>query len=258
MRKLSTLLFFAATLVALPAHAADRTEVIPLAFISAPELDMFLTGGGFRVEYASGLGGQVTARGMGGLGGKSAPDMIPKAISAWAVDARKNTLSVTGSDEAIGQLKQIVRLLDIPARQVRMRVHLVQLDAAAAAALQVRPEVLDRDGMVTLTLTKAEDRKLLEARSALLSTDLNVTNNRMLYLRVPGAAAEEARSASLIPRVNGDGSITVIASALLTKNFDDGKISVVFRVASGQTEVVIDRERRAWMITPELLPDPSR
>lgn len=258
MRKLSTLLFFAATLVAIPAHAADRTEIIPLAFISAPELDTFLTGGDHRVQYDSGKGTQVAAQGTGGLGGKSAQNLIPKGISAWAADARKNTLSVTGSDEAIDQLKQIVRLLDIPARQVRMTVRLVELDAVTAAALRKHPEVVDRDGVATVMLAKAEDRKLLNARPVVFSTELNVSNNRMLHLRIPGAAAEEAQSASLIPRVNGDGSITVIASALLTKKSDNETPTVVFRIASGQSEVVIDGERRAWLITPELLPDPSR
>jgi hypothetical protein len=248
MRSYSTLFALAAMLTALPAHAADRSEVIPLSYLQAAELDQFLANGGSQ----TGPFGGGPALGARGLGGNKNRSFIPSGIQAWAVDERKNALTVTGDEEAIEQLKRIVRLLDIPARQIRMTVRLVELDRTDARALRERPEAATREGVTILTLTKPADVKPLQERPALLASQLQVSNNRMLHLRLP-AAAGEARHASLIPRVNGDGAITLIATALLP----GAAPQLLFRMPSGQTGVVLEGDRRAWLITPELQPDPA-
>ena len=250
MRANSGLLLLAASLVATPVLAADRTEVIPLAFLSATELDQFMTSD----TIGTGVGGLRRGK---GIDGKDRLDLMPKGISAWAVDARKNAVSVSGSDEAIDQLKKIVRLLDIPARQIRISVRLVELSPAGAAALRARPDAVAGEGVTSATLTSPEDRKPLEGLPALFTTTLQVSNNRKLHLRVPSAAGEDSRRASLVPRVNGDGSITVIATALSNAKPDRDEHHWLFRVSTGQSRVILDAERRAWVITPELLPDPA-
>lgn len=252
MRSYPTLFALAAMLIALPAHAADRSEVIPLSYLQAAELDQFLANGGSQTGPFGG-GSGLRAK---GLGGKDAPSLIPSGIQAWAVDERKNALTVTGDEEAIEQLKRIVRLLDIPARQIRMTVRLVELDPADAKTLRERPDAATRDGVTTLTLTKPADVQPLQERPALLASELQVSNNRMLHLRIP-AAAGDARRASLVPRVNGDGSITLVATALLPGAAPDAAPQLLFRMPSGQTGIVVDGDRRAWLITPELLPDPA-
>jgi hypothetical protein len=257
MRRFPALILLAASLSAVPVLAAGRTEVIRLTFLPAAELDQFLTAAPADPQYGFG-GGLGSPRASKGIDDKDRPDLIPKGIAAWAVDARKNAVSVTGSDEAIGQFKKIVRLLDVPARQIRIAARMVELDPAEVAALRARPETQVGEGVTLTTLTRSEDRKRLEALPALFSTTLQISNNRVLHMRVPSVAGEDSRRASLVPRVNGDSSLTIIASGLIASKPGSKDYPLLLRVSTGQSVVVLDEERRAWLIAPELLPTSAR
>src|SRR5689334_2694698 len=110
-------------ILAIPAVAADRTETIPLRFISVVELERLL-------DHAPAAAAAIRNDGPGDQRG-----LMPGGISAWTVDATRNRLAVTGSDEAIRELNGIVALLDVPPRQIRLSASVMLLDADAVRKL---------------------------------------------------------------------------------------------------------------------------
>lgn len=258
MRTLSALLLLTASLIAFPAPAADRTETIPLKFLSAPELEQWLTLSSSFGRYVGSYRGISYQEPKPDADGKRAASMIPEGIDAWVADARKNTLTLTGSREAREQLKQVVRLLDVPARQVRVSVRLLKLEPAQVAELQARPNRVTTGDVTYLPRLDAEDRKSLESRATVLTTTLNVANNRTIFLQIPADAGQPLRQAALTPRVNGDGSVTVIAPGLVLEKPDRGAQALLYRAASGESRLVFDSLDRVWLLTLTVLPDASR
>jgi hypothetical protein len=239
MNRTHALLIVTLALVAVPLRAADRTEVIRPEFIPAGDLERFLT--------------QPDAADQLGLRGKSR-DLLPKGITGWAVDVTRNTFSVSGSDEDIEQLKRIIRLIDIPPRRVKVTARLLQLSEAEAAVVRNHPDALKSDQIITLPLLKEADRTAYQAKRALVQASLTVSNNRPAHLRFPATGGADAGVMSVTPRVNGDGTVTVITSGLYAGDKSGVAISL-HRSPSGMARLVLDEHNRAWVLASEILPD---
>ena len=99
-----------------------------------------------------------------------------KDVAAWSADARRNGLWVTGSDEAIGSLKNILRLLDIQPRELRLTLRIARLDPAAVPAEKLKdavPAGLDGD---LLALVEGNG-PALQLGETIVSSELPVPNN---------------------------------------------------------------------------------
>ena len=88
--------------LAVPALAADRTETLVLRHLPAAELERILV----RIRHPPPRRERRRSWWKRDLS---------RGIGAWTVDTERNGLAVTGTREAIRQLKAIVTLVDIPA-----------------------------------------------------------------------------------------------------------------------------------------------
>jgi hypothetical protein len=250
LRFLAPLLVAGLLLAAPPIGAADKTELISLTHISAAELDDLLSTG--RVGSIP-----VVIDGQPEGPPDAAPpkmNLVPAGIIAWAVDLRNNALSVSGDAESVQQLRRIIRLLDIPARRLRIFSRIVQLDVPTAAALREKADVVEQQGLKILVLPAAE-RAALDARPALQAATVDVSNNRRVYLRRAAGAWHPVREVTLQPRVNGDNTITLFTTGLFDDRARKGSIAAL-RVSHGVPVLLLDSQNRAWVITPEILPEP--
>jgi hypothetical protein len=200
--------------------------------------------------------------------------LVPDGITAWTVDPQRNTLAATGEPEAVEGLKRLLRLLDVPPRRVRLAARVLQLDPEALAGLELHQLRLDvgidppgappagREAAVlrTAVLTEAQ-AAALAARAArrFVETEMTVVNNGSLRLEWPQAADRPSGFSAVVPRVNGDGTITVFAPVVL-RPAADGKAAAhslfgVRRLASGQTALMVDERGLAILVTAQLLPE---
>ncbi len=167
----------------------------------------------------------------GGLGG---PRMnpVPKGISAWSADPTQGRLTATGTPQALLGLRTIFRLLDVPRRRIRMQVRLVDLPEDALPAQQA-------DGAETVSVTVQNDAKLTallararstprslvlqsdeeltallaRARSTRLNLEMIVGNNEPAFVRWQRREGDPAADVLLCPRLNGDGTVTLLVAA---------------------------------------------
>lgn len=82
-----------------------------------------LGGGGLGGGLGGGgLGGGLGGGGLGGQGGGGVPGLVPEGITGILGYPLDNSLLVRGTPEDIQQLKNIIRLLDIPPRQLSIKI----------------------------------------------------------------------------------------------------------------------------------------
>jgi hypothetical protein len=85
-------------------------------------------GGGLGGGLGSGLGGGLGGGGLGGgglgggLGGGGGLNLLPQGIQGLIGYPLDNSLLVQGTPEAVEQLERIIRLLDIPPRQISIKI----------------------------------------------------------------------------------------------------------------------------------------
>lgn len=231
---------------------SDQTETIGLAFISAAE-----------VEEAFQERTSVV---------KNAPPLclVPAGVQAWSIDVRSNTVTVTGEPSGIKAFKNIVRLLDVSPRHLSIEVRFIPLKEPA------KPE-----GALYSSLGDEEAAALAE-RSSSRAWRLPTSNNRPVHFQAPMLGPGEPEiGQGITPRINSDGTITVIVTAKIRTVSHVEKVgqaprddlnvtvgspvqvgpsfSVVIgmrRVASGQpTAIALPRQGVALWIRPTLLPD---
>jgi hypothetical protein len=176
-------------LTALPARGADRTVLLRLHHLQAAEVDARLPAG---------------------------PDgLVPQGITAWTVDERRNALSVTGSEAGIQEFQRVLRLVDVPVGRVRLSVRFVRIDSRDVPALGPMMEGGILPGGPTAGCTALTDRRqvaALEGRPAVFQSDLQVGHNRPLHVRWPADQAAHGIRATVVPRINADGSVTLLFS----------------------------------------------
>jgi len=234
-------------LLALPSWAADKTVLIPLQHVPAIEVERNLTRGALR----SGVSGDPSNQDFTSL--------VPPGIIAWTVDERRNSLSVTGSEEGIGSLTRIIELIDVPARHVRLSVRAVRLDAPELVWQKAEPlpdSVPGRQPAGFIALPTADQLSLLEAREPLAAAEMNVASNTPLHLTWPGNLNQRPAPADVIPRVNGDGTVTLFlprtglssaplageGATLVTRRVEPGRAVVIFSRTLGTALVIKVRE----------------
>ena len=218
---------------------SNRTERIPLRFVTVAEAE-----GIFAPPKLQ--------EGQGGLGPGAALGALPAGVVAIASDAAGKGLIVTGSRKGLEDLRQIVRLLDIPARPVRLTVKALTPDASLREELksEVVPTTF-RGGATGQVLivevgVKQLDGLVEKARKrngVLLETVLDTANNRRAHLFVPRAGAEP-RKFTLLPRVNGDSSITLYVQ-------EDEGVFAIRRVASGSDLILVPDDGVALLVRAE-------
>ncbi len=186
--------------LALPAAAAERTETFRLRYLPVTEADRIFFQP--RDSAAGGLGG--------GLGGAA---LVPEGLAAWSVDARAGTVTVTGTEQALGQVRDLLRLLDVPLARVRLSLRVLEvgpealrelgLQAMAQHELAVRTALLEPDAAARLA---GQAKRTLAAAEPASSNNLPV---RLRWTAAPGRSG----AADVTPRVNGDGTVTLFLPA---------------------------------------------
>jgi hypothetical protein len=226
----------ALTLAAVPSAAAEyRTEVIPLRYFQVSQFQEVVAAPTFRGERRLPL--------------KDA--LLPKGIIAWAADTRANSLAVTGTAEGLNSVKQVLRLLDIPPRQIRISVSTPRLDEGLLKELQ-QTTAPDEDGLWAIPLTDAAHQARVKAAPGGPSASLVTSNNAPMRMRIRG---EDGPFVSLTPRLNGDNTITFAAPG---EDFGKaaGGLLVLRRVPSGLPLLVTGKGVEGILvISAEVLPE---
>lgn len=84
-------------------------------------------GGGIGGGGLGGYGGGVGGGGLGGYGGGGFTSLLPDEISAVTAFLDDNSLIVRGTAEAIDEFREIIALLDKPAKQVEVAVKFISI-----------------------------------------------------------------------------------------------------------------------------------
>ncbi len=225
-------------LLVTPALAADRTETIPLRFVRAAEVqEMFLP--------------EERAAGTGGLG--AVKTAAPEGLVAWTANDATNSLTVTGSPQAIAAVKKIVRLVDVPARQIHLDVRVLRLDAAGRKQLdELIPPVKDPhpEMLRSTALVGKQIEQVTSGAKVLAAAELPTANQHPFHLRWTEAAGEPAKHLALTPRLNGDGSINLTWPFGTPGRPGEKSLFTIRRIPVGQTVIVVPHaDGPALMVT---------
>jgi hypothetical protein len=266
--------------LAVPALAAPRSQRIELRYIGAGELARILApsisqpapfgraGSLGDLEIAAGLidpatGNRHLPEGLGGGGfgqgggfgrqQNGGRGLVPPGITAWSVDPAGNALQVTGDAAAIESLKKIVRLVDIPPARIRLTVRVMDLDTAAWKALNWDTganDVKEDPFTARVGVVPGEMPEALENSPALSVITMTVANNSPMHFQAPAAGDRPAVSASITPRLNGDGTVTLFVPAAALNAGGRAEVFALRRISPGQSVIVAPAAgRRTLVIT---------
>lgn len=108
-------------------------------------------GGVGGIGGAGGLGG-LQPGGVGGAGGQAGGGLVPSGILGMYSFPLDNSLIVRGDPDAIQDLKRIIQLLDIPPRQIQIKVEQIRIETNAQRSLGIDWEVFGNDIAVNSNL----------------------------------------------------------------------------------------------------------
>jgi type II/III secretion system protein len=216
-------------LLATPYRAAADAVLIPLHHLRVTEVERQL----LPVDDRRAM--------PGALGAPAERGLIPTGVTAWTADERRNAFEVTGTDEGIQAFKQIVQLLDVPSAQVRLSVRVLPLTAGGLQGLAAVPVPPEAPGWLpadSFALTTGDQFAVLERQTALSSSEMTVTSNHPLHLLWEQGPGQPPVPATVLPRVNGDGTVTLLIWRLgLPSAVPVG--AIVLRHLAGQGAVVL-------------------
>jgi hypothetical protein len=223
----------ALSLLAMPIAAVTaeeyRTEVIPLHFLQVSQFPQLLE---LRTDR------QTTLRDA----------LLPRGIVAWGTDTRANALSLTGTEDAVAQTKQVLRLLDIPPRRIRISFRTPRLDEATFKGLGKGLEL--EGGPTVIHITDAGLQATVKAAPGGPAASLVTSNNVPVRIRT----RVDGPFISITPRLNGDNTL-----ALVIPGQDFGQDAGAFtlnRIPSGLPILVSGKGvEGALLIVAEVLPD---
>jgi general secretion pathway protein D len=110
-------------------------------------------GGGGGLGGPGGVGGFGAAAGAGGLGGaQGGGGLVPSGILGVYSFPLDNSLIVRGDPDAIQDLKRVIQLLDIPARQIQIKVEQIRIETSGQKALGIDWDVSGNDIAVSSNL----------------------------------------------------------------------------------------------------------
>ena len=169
-------------------------------------------------SLAGSLGGGLGGGAVGGLDGRN---LVPAGIGAILGERSDNSLIVRGQPTDTAELRRLIALLDIPAKQVRVRLTVGHLTAEGQG-------------------TNGGTIQLSDA--------------------LPRATEGGRLSVAVTPRINGDGSISLDLSGSVKIGGDTHPISTQVRDLSGKSLHLLtlgeaDRAIRV-MVTATIAPDP--
>ena len=232
-------------LCALSVSAATRQETIHLRYLQASDLDrVLISSSSLATPDAKPLGSNILAR-SGSL--------------AWTVDAANNTLRVTGSDEAITEIKAIVRILDVKPRQFSVKIEVWDKSDALLRGLGVDPAADPAATRVARANYRLELAALVAQGKAhiLDSTSLNGTPGQAMRLVWSPPSGGEVHYLSATSRLNGDGTVNLTVTP--TVNLGSGTLTSAektFRhLPSGETGVTVLPTGQVLLITATILPE---
>lgn len=185
------------TLVAQPASAA--TERIPLRFARAAEVERMLVGVPKPPPGGGGLGGAPQPRGH-----------VPDGVSLLTTATVANELVVDGTPEGIAKVRELVRLVDIPARGIKLTVRvfpgqLLQNDAAEV------PE--DKANQLATVLSAKEVARMVKnGPAALVDVQLEGENNRPVRIYWSPREKKPISAATILCRVGGKDQLRIWTS----------------------------------------------
>lgn len=177
------------------------TEKVRLQYLRASELARDLVAG--AVAESRTQGGEVRLRVL----------ELPPGVEGLVPDDDRNTLTVRGSASAVADVKRLLRALDVPPRQITLNIRLLSYRFTEQGA--------------------AEEPRTLQ--SPIVST----------LHRVPASLsvgdAKKGMKIDLLPRINGDGSITVLITMAEWGSVPDrqNRVTVLRRLEPGKPTRVL-------------------
>lgn len=162
---------------------------------------------------------QETTTGAPATAATGLAQMLPQGMAAPTAIPARNALRMVGTEEQIEKLQEVIQLLDRPAREVVLRVELLQLEEEDLEKLG--PDWQQPDGE---TVRFARGKLPEFAQAVRAGASLVVRNNTLAELSVgevlPANLAEDDRKDAvriygrflrfrLVPRVNADDSVTI-------------------------------------------------
>jgi general secretion pathway protein D len=109
-------------------------------------------GGVGGIGGAGGLGGLTQPGGIGGAGGQAGGGLVPSGILGIFSFPLDNSLIVRGDPDAIQDLKRVIQLLDIPPRQIQIKVEQIRIETNAQRSLGIDWDISGNDVAVNSNL----------------------------------------------------------------------------------------------------------
>lgn len=212
----------------------------------------------------------------GGLSQPSQSRFAKEAIigieSLVSIEAQ-NSLLVRGNRDTVEDLQKIIKTLDVPLQQVQADVTIYRVSSNILETLGPIDKPANIENHVFFF--KDTDQKIIDAgivagqAKTMAMPKLITHNNQAACIELANTEGEEKQTfgLSLIPTVNGDGTLTVLAQPLvrLSKSTEkdapplltEQKAQTVFMVRDGDTIAIAltSKENQNWLylITPRLL-----
>ena len=130
-----------------------------------------------------------------------AASLVPVGITSLSPDDTRNRLTVKGTPEAIKQIENIARLLDIKPRQVRLQVRILRAPASAS---------------ISLTGELPESRVVTTGEAV-------VRNNAPLNLNAVGDG--QLFRVFVTPHINGDQTVSLSAEFSEVSSIPSGSVA---------------------------------
>jgi hypothetical protein len=183
-------------------------------------------------------------------------DRFPPGLTSWILEEATNSVTLTGSPEAVAEIKKRFGLLDVPVWLVRMKMDVLSVDERTlrAAGFAAELEGSANSQFFTAGGTDANVRAeaLLKGSLPLSSASASTPNNQPLHHY--WSAQDQKGLTTVTPRVNGDGSISLSASMLLRQAAGDGPKQAGFsasrRVKPGEPLILVVKASTVIIIRP--------
>lgn len=179
--------------------------------------------------------------------------LLPAGIRAMT--AGRDRLEVVGTREAVDAVKSIVRLVDLPARRIRLRACVLAPPDEELAGLNLRQYSVDIPGTARVVeagrfavLGDPVALALLARSAVALDVTTAADNNRSVRL-FPVQGNAPPAPLVLIPRLNGDGSITLLRQTAA------GRLPTGARCRPGEWQLALPSEGPTLLVRMDLLPD---
>ena len=185
--------------------------------------------------------------------------LLPAGVSALAANPLDHTLTVAGEPEAIEQVKRTLRLLDVPARRVRLSAEVHQLKPGSKLPVKTAVSVVTGRTAAVSVCENLTDEQVGQLRAAseerLLDVTIDSINREPIF--VFPKRAKEARPAAvvLLAGVTGGGTVSLKIGGKGFESPDGMPALVSGKLQRGSPCLLMNGEKEAWIIRAEILPN---